>query len=113
MNGVIDSYIGEDTCVTVHYTYSPGDSGNTWGPPEKCWPPEPAELDITKVMLGPHDITQFLSEADLGILCDRIEDKAGEQDEVEPRQQREEYEAEKAWHELNNPRDADYWEKLK
>jgi len=27
--------------------YHPGDPGRTYGPPEDCWPPEPAEMDWT------------------------------------------------------------------
>lgn len=40
-------------CFTleVHYDYTPGDPGQLSGPPEKCYPPEDEEFDITEVRL--------------------------------------------------------------
>lgn len=37
--------------VRFHGTYSPGDPGQTSGPPERCYPPEPEEFDLEKVEL--------------------------------------------------------------
>jgi hypothetical protein len=33
----------------VTYTYRPGHPGQTYGPPERCYPPEPPEIEITLV----------------------------------------------------------------
>jgi hypothetical protein len=35
----------------VAYTYLPGDPGRLSGPPEDCYPPEPAEVDIRSVFI--------------------------------------------------------------
>lgn len=35
-----------ETDITVAFTYSPGCAAQTYGPPEKCWPEEPAEVEI-------------------------------------------------------------------
>jgi len=40
---------GHDLRVT--YSTSPGDPGQTSGPPERCWPPEPPEFEIEKIEL--------------------------------------------------------------
>ena len=37
--------------IEVHGHASPGDPGQTSGPPENCYPPEPAEFEPEKVML--------------------------------------------------------------
>lgn len=37
--------------LECHYDYTPGDPGRLSGPPEKCYPPEDEELDITAVYL--------------------------------------------------------------
>lgn len=37
--------------LECHYDYTPGNPGRTYGPPEKCYPPEDATLDITEVRL--------------------------------------------------------------
>jgi hypothetical protein len=39
----------DETEVTVEYTISPYDPGNTSGPPELCYPPEGGEVEIVKV----------------------------------------------------------------
>lgn len=37
---------------TVEYEYEPGSPGNTSGPPERCYPDEPASLMITAVYIA-------------------------------------------------------------
>lgn len=41
---------GEQT-LRLTYHYTPGDPGQTSGPPERCWPPEPEEVEIEKIEL--------------------------------------------------------------
>jgi hypothetical protein len=38
-----------ETEVTVEYTITPYDPGNTYGPAENCYPPEGGEVEIVKV----------------------------------------------------------------
>ena len=37
---------GIPAIADVHH-YTPGDPGRTWGPPERCHPPEPEEVEFT------------------------------------------------------------------
>lgn len=39
----------------TEYDYIPGSPGHLTGPPENCFPPEPSELEIVKLMI--EDIT--------------------------------------------------------
>jgi hypothetical protein len=39
----------DETEVTVEYSISAYDSGNTYGPAENCYPPEGGEVEIVKV----------------------------------------------------------------
>lgn len=39
----------DETEVTVEYSITPYDSGNTYGPAENCYPPEGGEVEIVKV----------------------------------------------------------------
>ena len=43
-------YIDDDE-YEVEGTYSPGDPGQTSGPPERCWPPEPSEFEIESIKI--------------------------------------------------------------
>lgn len=43
------SYRGLDLIVTLNYY--PANPGKIYGPPENCYPPEPAEVDILSVRL--------------------------------------------------------------
>ena len=43
-------YLGDVDCV-IAYDYSPAQRGRYSGPPEDCYPDEPAEVDITDVVL--------------------------------------------------------------
>lgn len=48
--------------VIVEYDYHKGSPGRLWGPPERCYPPEPAYVEIINVMHGAIDIEQYLSD---------------------------------------------------
>jgi hypothetical protein len=37
---------GAELDLEIACNYFPGDPGRTYGPPEKCYPPEPAEVEI-------------------------------------------------------------------
>lgn len=41
----------EGQTLRLTYDYTPGDPGRTSGPPERCYPPEPEEVEITKIEL--------------------------------------------------------------
>ena len=41
---------GNEIEVDVEFDYTPGDPGQLYGPPEDCWPPEPAEVEICDVI---------------------------------------------------------------
>ena len=62
--------------------YYPGDSGKLSGPPEKCYPPEPAEVDVHTLTYQDEQQNYNmmpLFQSDIGdeILC-RIEDAINE-----------------------------------
>lgn len=69
-----DSFIGDDTTVSVTFTYWPLIPGRLSGPPENCYPDEGHEVEIDRVMLGPLDITQHIGAADIEILTDNLLD---------------------------------------
>lgn len=48
---VIEASLG-DADVWIEYEYSPGDTGRTSGPPERCYPPEPEELYVHSVLVN-------------------------------------------------------------
>lgn len=54
----------DETVVTVEYTISPFDPGNTYGPAENCYPPEGGEVEIIKVFndAGPVNSTDAEDE---------------------------------------------------
>jgi hypothetical protein len=53
MSRVKDYYLIERAgCdLRVYFSATPGDPGQTSGPPERCWPPEPPEVDIECIEL--------------------------------------------------------------
>lgn len=46
-----------DMEARIEYSFIPGDPGRLSGPPEDCYPPEPAEVDITSIQFR-HSKTQ-------------------------------------------------------
>ena len=67
--------------VVVEYAFHKGDPGRTSGPPERCYPPEPAYLEIISVMHGAIDIEQYLSDEQMAWIEQEIESKITEQEE--------------------------------
>jgi hypothetical protein len=67
MRKVSDKMLFEWEGLMLHatYTYTPGDPGRCSGPPERCYPPEPAEVEISKLTYNDQDVT-FLRDSDLG-----------------------------------------------
>lgn len=56
-------------------TWWPGDPGNTFGPPERCYPPDPAEItDLTRCVLTlpPRPGTTQTSVIDLLAIPDEL-----------------------------------------
>ena len=83
----IKSYvqIGDDEHdCEVKFTAYPGDPGRTYGPPEFCYPPEPAEVEILSVMVGlddrindlTYEATQELESRILEDLFDQAHERA-------------------------------------
>lgn len=61
-----DTYIGEDEDVTVGVTYFfPGDFGCTYGPPERCYPPEPAEMNWELIDKDGKPVDRDLDDLDI------------------------------------------------
>ncbi len=66
-----------EIAVVVEYAYHKGSPGRLSGPPENCYPPEPAYIEITSVKVGAVEIV--LSEAETERLAAEIEDAITEQ----------------------------------
>lgn len=41
---------GDEITLTIIGDYDPGDPGQLYGPPEKCWPAEPACVDLHLIL---------------------------------------------------------------
>jgi hypothetical protein len=63
--------------VVVEYDYHKGHPGRTYGPPEKCYPEEPAYVEITSVKVLGVEVT--LEDADMERIQEEIETKITEQ----------------------------------
>jgi hypothetical protein len=75
-SGQCDDFIATDTEVTVRYHFTPGEPAKLYGAPEDCYEGSPDELEITAIQLGPHNITEFLSDEDIAPLYERVMQKA-------------------------------------
>jgi 2-methylcitrate dehydratase PrpD len=65
---------GGDAEIVVEYDYYKGSPGRTYGPPELCYPSEPAHVEIIAVTYGGVTITDSLSESQLESLEQEIEE---------------------------------------
>ncbi len=73
----IDSY---NFGITIEFSFYPGDPGKTYGRPEDCYPPEPAEVEIENISFRSIDIPlSKFSEDELGELNDLCADAAIDQ----------------------------------
>lgn len=74
------TFIGMD--MRAKGAYTPGDPGRLSGPPENCYPPDPAEVDVTELTCDGTDMSPLLgSEVATEIECriiDTIEEEASE-----------------------------------
>lgn len=58
--------------VVVEYDYHKGHPGRLSGPPENCYPPEPAYIEIITVMHKGTDIADYLSDNQMTTLEEEI-----------------------------------------
>jgi hypothetical protein len=65
---------GGDAEIVVEYDYYKGSPGRTYGPPELCYPSEPAHVEIIAVTCVGVTITDSLSETQLESLEQEIEE---------------------------------------
>ena len=67
-------YLG-DAEVKVEYEFSPGDPGRYSGPPENCYPAEPAEVTVLQVFINGTwaDPSDFVADAVLERWAEEIE----------------------------------------
>jgi len=74
-----------DVGLVVTGSYSPGDPGQTSGPPERCWPPEPASFDCDSIcVVGSNvDIIELLDSTMLEAIIDKAMEKAADMLPVE------------------------------
>ena len=103
--------------VEIEYDYSPGRSGVTSGPPERCYPDEPAEVEFTR---ADGTILTKLSAEGVDWLLSALQDDAALADRVAEVENakcndfwaaKAEYEAERYADELD-PRTPHYWDRL-
>lgn len=61
----------QETDVRVEFDYTPATPGKTFGPPEDCYPPEAADVELLAVLSGATDLTRVLSQEQLKELQER------------------------------------------
>lgn len=104
--------------VVVGYAFHRGDPGRTSGPPERCYPPEPAYIEIISVMHGAIDIEIYLSDEQMAWIEQEIEaditaaqEAAAERHDEQMREYRAEY-LQEAKRDPADARNIEYWEKF-
>lgn len=68
----------DDIEFRVSGTYYPGDPGQTSGPPEKCWPPEPDAFETDDLMIGDVEVSLVIAPPILEKLDEMAREKAAE-----------------------------------
>lgn len=58
--------------VTALYLYHPGDPGKYSGPPETCYPSEPAEVELVDVLYEGKSVLEIIPEKVLDTLCQQL-----------------------------------------
>ena len=70
--------VGDDLTAEVNVDFAPGLPAQLYGPPENCYPAEPAEVDVLKATVtlddGVMDITEMVRDDPK--LYDRVYDAA-------------------------------------
>ena len=106
-----------EIAVVVEYTYHKGSPGRLSGPPENCYPPEPAYIEIESITHGGINLTDYLADHILIDIEQEIEaditaaqEAAMERHDEQMREMRAEYLAE-AKRDLSDARNIEYWEK--
>ena len=101
---------GGDAEIIVEYDYYKGTPGRTYGPPEKCFPPEPSWVEIESVTYGEVTITDSLPESTILRLQEEIEEYiVAEQDFAEGYAEYKREQSDEAAKELD-ARNIEYWE---
>lgn len=68
----------DDIEFRVSGTYYPGDPGQTLGPPENCWPPEPDAFETDDLMIGDVEVSLVIAPPILEKLDEMAREKAAE-----------------------------------
>ena len=71
--------LGESECL-IEFEFTPGRAGRYFGPPEDCYPDEPAEVTILQVLINGIwcDPADFLADSLLERWQEEIEQEAGD-----------------------------------
>lgn len=70
---------GAERIYEIQFDYHPGTPGKTWGDPDDCYPPEPAEVEILGATLDGKTVTDVDLEALVKAHGEHIERVALEQ----------------------------------
>jgi len=71
----------EEIELSVEGRFSPGSPGRLWGPPEKCYPDEPAEAEVEHVFLNGQPWTGELTKAEEEAAVEALLAAGGEDDD--------------------------------
>jgi hypothetical protein len=94
--------------VLVYGRYFPGDPGRVSGPPEHCYPPEPAEIDVEQLLIDGNPVDMCAPEYE-GIYSE-LYDAALEQEAGSAQEYYEDADAAyEDWRDRQDEREADRW----